>query len=439
MAYRTSYAQKQQKMGVNADTANEAAAVKSQAAAERSQQMALQQAASGAGGTQTAANNQYTANINGIMDTLSQKGPYVSQYSDQLKGLYGQIVNAEPYKSPYEEQIKGLYDSLLNRPKFEYDVGKDPLYQQYRDQYIRGGQQAMRDTVGSSAALTGGYGNSWGQTAGYQAYQNYLQALNDKVPELRQAAYSQYQQEGDDLRQRLSTALAMDESEYGRYQDAMDTLRQNYNAAYNADQSDWQRYMQEVQALQDQAKFNADMRATDYQMGLLSPAAGEGYDLGALIEALQAAGLTGTDALALALADTVAEGGGGGGGGSGSGFNKNEYLASLYGIKNGLLSKNTSPLATLKTQDAVSQYYTDIYGRMAQEDAAKKSSGSTAASKSKAGGTKSGATATATGQTGSGNIWGGLGSGSAGSGTGGSKSSTGGADTDFNKLLQMFK
>ena len=71
-------------------------------------------------------------------------------------------------------------------------MNSDALYQQYRDLYTQQGQMAMMDTMGQAAAMTGGYGNSYAQTAGQQMYNQYLGKLNEVVPELYQQAYNRY-------------------------------------------------------------------------------------------------------------------------------------------------------------------------------------------------------------------------------------------------------
>lgn len=101
------------------------------------------------------------------------------------------------FKSRFENQLDDIYNKIMNREKFNYDMNSDVLYQQYRDQYTTQGKQAMEDTMGQAAAMTGGYGNSYAETAGQQAYQGYLQQLNDKVPELYNMAYERYKDEGD--------------------------------------------------------------------------------------------------------------------------------------------------------------------------------------------------------------------------------------------------
>lgn len=103
------------------------------------------------------------------------------------------------YQSKWDEQLTGLLDQITNRKPFQYDVNADALYQMYKDQYVQQGRMAMQDTMGQAATMTGGYGNSYAQNAGQQAYQGYLQELTAKIPELAQVAQEQYNQEGQDL------------------------------------------------------------------------------------------------------------------------------------------------------------------------------------------------------------------------------------------------
>lgn len=92
-----------------------------------------------------------------------------------------------------------LIEGYKNRPDFSYDFNADALYQQYKDKYIKQGKMAMADTIGQASAMTGGYGNSYAQTVGNQAYQAHLENLNDVIPELYQMAYDRYNQKGQDM------------------------------------------------------------------------------------------------------------------------------------------------------------------------------------------------------------------------------------------------
>lgn len=110
--------------------------------------------------------------------------------------------------TPYIEQLNSLYDQIMNRKPFQYDLNGDLLYRQMADQYTRLGQQAMRDTMGQAAALTGGYGNSYAQQVGNQAYQQYLTYLNEQIPSLYDRAYGVWQDEGDRLLEQYQLAAA---------------------------------------------------------------------------------------------------------------------------------------------------------------------------------------------------------------------------------------
>lgn len=101
------------------------------------------------------------------------------------------------------QQLQLLRDealnAYLNREDFRYDLDGDALYQQYKDRYMEMGKTAMEDTMGQAAALTGGYGSSYAQNVGHQAYNRYMQQLGDVVPELYQLAYDRYRDKGDRL------------------------------------------------------------------------------------------------------------------------------------------------------------------------------------------------------------------------------------------------
>lgn len=125
------------------------------------------------------------------------------------------------YVNPYAGQIQELYEGISSRQPFKYDVNEDAMYQALKDQYITGGQMAMMDTMGQAAQLTGGYGNSYAQGVGQQAYQGYLQGLNDQLPDLYNMALQNYIQTGDAMLQQYGMLQDMAADDYGKYQDQM--------------------------------------------------------------------------------------------------------------------------------------------------------------------------------------------------------------------------
>lgn len=125
----------------------------------------------------------------------------------------------EAYKSQWQKQLDDTIGKILNRDKFSYDLNGDALYQQYKDKSIKQGKLAMGDAIGQASAMTGGYGNSYAQSVGQQAYQAQLENLNDIVPELYQMAYDKYNQEGQDLYNQYGMLGDRENMDYGRHRD----------------------------------------------------------------------------------------------------------------------------------------------------------------------------------------------------------------------------
>lgn len=142
--------------------------------------------------------------------------------SDEIKAAenaLNQWESARPgeYESKYSQEIEAILNDILNRQEFSYNLNADPLYQQYREQYIENGKKAMMDTVGQATALTGGYANSYAVNAGNQAYDEYLNSLNDIALDLRDRAYIQYTDEGDKMLEDITLLRSLDGDDYDRY------------------------------------------------------------------------------------------------------------------------------------------------------------------------------------------------------------------------------
>jgi hypothetical protein len=135
-------------------------------------------------------------------------------------------ANPGPYQNQYADAMQQTLNGLLNPQPFQYDVNADALYQQIKDNYIRQGRQAMMDTTGQAAALTGGYGNSYGAQAGNQAYQQYLGNLSNIIPELQQLAYQQYMDQQNTQRDNLEAMYKLEGQDYSRWLENMDRYRE---------------------------------------------------------------------------------------------------------------------------------------------------------------------------------------------------------------------
>lgn len=192
---------------------------------------------------------------------------------DQAQQMVQESTTQNPggYQSQWQAQLDEIMQKILNREDFSYDLNGDALYQQYKDQYTAQGQQAMMDTMGQAQAMTGGYGNSYAQSVGQQAYNSHLQQLNDRIPELYSMALSKYQMDGQALTDQLSVLGAMEEQDYGRYRDTV------------ADQQ-WQAEFDEAKRQYDQAWEQEYGSSTGSSSGGSggSGGGGGGYDNGSV-------------------------------------------------------------------------------------------------------------------------------------------------------------
>ena len=146
-----------------------------------------------------------------------------------------------PYEVNADREVEQLYSAITQRPAFSYAPASDPLYRGYADRYVQGGRLAMRDTVGQSAALTGGYASSYAQSAGQQRYDEYLRQLGEVLPELYGQAWERYRAEGEDLREQYGLAWQRRADQYQRGRDALADRRWETEQQQKAAESAYRR------------------------------------------------------------------------------------------------------------------------------------------------------------------------------------------------------
>lgn len=140
-----------------------------------------------------------------------------SEAMDAMGAAMGEYQN-NAYKSGYDDKIKTMSDSILGQKKFSYDPNSDPTYQYAKKSYTEGGRKAMKDTQAQAAALTGGYGNSYGQIAGQQVYGDYMSRLSDMIPELEAQKYQRYRDDQSERYQQLAMLRGLDDRDFSRWQ-----------------------------------------------------------------------------------------------------------------------------------------------------------------------------------------------------------------------------
>lgn len=151
------------------------------------------------------------------------------------------------YQSQWQSQLDALMGQIMNRDKFSYNMNEDALAQQYKDKYIQQGKLAMADTMGQASAMTGGYGSSYAQSVGQQAYQGQLNNLNDILPELYQMALDKYTREGQELYNQYGMVADRENTDYGRYRDTVSdylTERDYLTGRYDSERDyDYSKYV----------------------------------------------------------------------------------------------------------------------------------------------------------------------------------------------------
>lgn len=216
-----------------------------------------------------------------------------TEYSDN-RGTYARDIalakasldkanNAKPgaYQSQYSENMNNIINQMGDR-KFSYDVNSDALFQQLKSMYDEQGKLAAANASAQAAALTGGYGNSYGTTAAAQAVLANNEKLYDRIPELRAAALQQYQQEGTDMQNLYAMLSDRDTADYGKYRDEVSDWQAD-RSYYDTALRNLQSMNQSVWGQNETNRYNANKQAWDnYQWG-------ENYDLDARNKALEMA------------------------------------------------------------------------------------------------------------------------------------------------------
>ena len=234
-------------------------------------------------GQQASTENQQ---IRGVSDQTRQKqaqyqqGYTPSQTVTDAQARLQDVMNQKPqgYISKYGAALDNILQEIQNPKDFKYSFNDDEMFKYYADLYTQKGRQASADAMGQAAALTGGYGNSYGQAVGNQAYQQYLLNLYDRGMDLRNQAYQQYQDQRADQYNQLGALQGADQTDYGRYRDTVgdwenernyytDRADTEYNRDYNDFINNRDYWTQQAQAENadwwNANQFNETMRQND--------------------------------------------------------------------------------------------------------------------------------------------------------------------------------
>ena len=320
--------------------------------------------------TQQVQSAQPYQGMNGVsQNTANNLGNYQQGYkpNEQVQQAQQNLQNVQAqkpqtYNSKYSAQLDNIMQQIQNPQQFKYEFNGDNLFKSYADLYTQKGKQASLDTMGQAAALTGGYGNSYAQAAGNQAYQQYLLGLYDKGMELQDAAYNRYLNNLNNQKDIYNMLQGADATDYGRYRDTVGDWQteeeQAYNRLQNAQNFDYQDYQNSLDYYTGLAKIEnaAYNTEAERQEAIRQYNQNYAYNIAANLlnngqmptdEQLAAAGISKEDAKKWkkAAKNGTGSGSGGGGGGSNKGNNNNNN-------NNNTSNSNADVLAMIYAQAA---------------------------------------------------------------------------------------
>ena len=216
---------------------------------------------------------QQNPGLQGVSEnTRTQQAQYQQPYqqTQQAQTAQQNLQNVQQQKpQSYTSKYSGALDSILAQiqapDNFKYSLDGDGLFQYFKDMYTQKAKQGAQDTMGIAAGMTGGYGNSWAQSAGAQAYQQNLQPLYEKAVDFAALAQDRHNADRADLYNRLGAVQGAEQTDYDRYRDLMgdynadvDRAREDYRYE---DETGYNRYMDAQKYWTDQAAAeNADYR-----------------------------------------------------------------------------------------------------------------------------------------------------------------------------------
>lgn len=156
-------------------------------------------------------------------------------------GASGETFNVPSFNYDEDGSISAMREQIMSRQPFSYDYQKDPLWSQYKKQYTREADRSAADALGKAAVMTGGMPSTAAIAASQQAGDYQMSKMTDKIPELRQLAYSMYM---DDVAADYDKLAMLTDAEDGRYNRYL--AQRDYEYGLSRDAVADQRYADEL-------------------------------------------------------------------------------------------------------------------------------------------------------------------------------------------------
>lgn len=176
-------------------------------------------------------------NLNGvdqeIIDKMNRKFQVSDAYTQAMNYTQGLLDKVNSGKTSYTEQLNQLTQNYANKPKFQYDMNTDTLFQNALSSAMGQGKNAMQDAIGQASALTGGYASSSAQAVGNQAYNTFIKGAYDNLPAFYQMSLDAYNSEDQRMLNQINLIKDADATEYGRLRDAYALNKDKADTLYN--------------------------------------------------------------------------------------------------------------------------------------------------------------------------------------------------------------
>ena len=182
---------------------------------------------------------------------------------------YSYSGTAPKFNDRYAGRIENKLGDILNRESFSYDPTQDENYAAYRKAYLREGDRAYKENLGTVAAMSGGAPSSYAVTAASQNRDYYTSQLTDKLPELYQAAYNRYVNEYNMNQSDLDALRGLRSDDLNKYQIDLNQFNADRNFDLSTYQTNYDVNSNNLQLLsglvsQDRT-FNAEEAARAYE------------------------------------------------------------------------------------------------------------------------------------------------------------------------------
>ena len=165
-----------------------------------------------------------------------------TNYEKYLQAIEEERNRQAPvYQSTRQAEIDALVKDIQNS-RYNYDQSNDPKAANASRAYGASAQRAMRDTLGTASAMTGGRSNSYAQTAAQQAYSRQMEGLNTYLDQLEEANFARYQSDLAKKQSDLAMLQNLENADYAKWQNEQNAIdakrKQDINYLYNLAQVD---------------------------------------------------------------------------------------------------------------------------------------------------------------------------------------------------------